>query len=463
MNLRSRTPPARAPMSRRSFFTTTVTAGTGLLSLPELFRLQAQAAQSPTPRPDTAVIQIWLGGGPSQFETFDPKPDAPIEFRGCYNPMATRLPGVHICEMLPRCANILDKVAIIRSVTHRTNNHLHGAHLCVTGHLPQNRRELHYPSVGSLVAKLQGPKTPQMPSYVQLRLPQEANPQIQNVHDAGYLGMAYNPFTINANPNDSNFRVGNLRLADDVRLERMHDRRTLLRDLDQLNRNLDSTGAMASLDQFQQRALEMVTGRQAREAFDLTREDPRIRDRYGRHRWGQSALLARRLVEAGVPYVTINTAPDSKLWDWHRNLKNDNRPADGSDGPSRGMDVSGPPLDKMISALIEDLCVRGLDRKVLVLVWGEFGRTPRINQTGGRDHWGSLMSILMAGGGLRMGQVIGRSNSRGEVPVERPVSPGDVLATVYRHLGLPTNAQTVTNAGRPIPVLPEGEVIRELV
>ena len=214
---------------------------------------------------------------------------------------------------------------------------------------------------------------------------------------------------------------------------------------------------------FMQTALEMLTSGTARRAFDLNEESTATRDRYGRHRWGQMGLLARRLVESGVTFVTLNTAPDSLCWDWHRNIVNDHRPVDGTDGPSRGMDISGPPLDQMLAALITDIYERSLDRKVLLVVWGEFGRTPRINPTGGRDHWGSLMSILIAGGGLQVGQVIGTSSANGEVPANRPVSPTDVLATIYRHLGIDLTRYTVTNAGRPIPLLPEGTPIIELL
>jgi hypothetical protein len=440
-----------------------VVAGAGAIGLGDLLRLQARAADSKPSRPDTAVIQIWLGGGPSQFETYDPKPRAPVEIRGCYNDIATNLPGLRICETLPRQAQIMDKVAILRTVTHPTDNHLHGTHLCVTGHYVTNDRELVYPATGSLVAKLQGPKRTDMPPYVQLRGFEDANLEIQVMHDSGYLGAAFNPFTIKTDPNGPSFQIGNLELANDVTLSRMTDRRWLLTRLDNLRREIDAQGMMAGMDHFNQMALGMVTGGAARAAFDLSQEPTELRDRYGRHRWGQSALLARRLVEAGVPYVTINTAPDSKLWDWHLNLKDDTPQRSEHLGPPRGMDVSGPPLDQMVTALVEDLYDRGLDKKVLVLVWGEFGRTPRINKTGGRDHWGSLMSILLAGGGLRMGQVIGASNSKGEVPIDRPISPGDVLATVNRHLGLDPHAYTVNNAGRPIPVLPEGTPIAELI
>jgi len=241
------------------------------------------------------------------------------------------------------------------------------------------------------------------------------------------------------------------------------DRQSLLASLDRLARDVDATGALAGVDDFNRTALQMVTSGEARLAFDLSRESKQTRDMYGSHRWGKMELLARRLVEAGVTFVTLNTAPDSLCWDWHRNIVNDHRSADGSDGPNREMDVTGPPLDQMISALVTDLYQRGLDRKVLLVVWGEFGRTPRVNKTGGRDHWGALMSILMAGGGLKVGQVIGASNDKGEVPIDRPVRPTDVLATIYRHLGIDPTLHTVAREGRPVPVLPDGKPIRELI
>jgi len=298
---------------------------------------------------------------------------------------------------------------------------------------------------------------------------QTRNPEIATVMGAAHLGSQHAPFTIMQDPLQKSFQpdkvrnaASSLKLADDFTLSRVADRRSLLRGLDRFARQADATRAMEGIDSFTQSAFDMLTSGAARRAFDLNEESLATRDRYGRHRWGQMGLLARRLVEAGVTFVTLNTAPDSLCWDWHRNIVNDNRPSDGSDGPTRGMDISGPSLDQMLSALIADLYERGLDRKVLLVVWGEFGRTPRINVTGGRDHWGSLMSILLAGGGLKVGQVIGSSNANGEVPASRPVSPNDVLATMYRHLQIDLNRHTVTNAGRPIPLLPEGTPISEL-
>ena len=287
---------------------------------------------------------------------------------------------------------------------------------------------------------------------------------------AADLGAQHEPFTILQDPFKSAFdgarlesATSSLQLADDVTVRRMGDRKSLLAQVDKLSRQLDSSGRLEGVDEFNRAALNMVTTGKAKRAFDLSLESPATQKLYGTHRWGKMALLARRLVESGVTFVTINTAPDSLCWDWHLNIVNDDRPADGSEGPSRGMDISGPALDQMISALVTDIYQRGLDKKVLLVVWGEFGRTPRVNKTGGRDHWGALMSILMAGGGLNVGQVIGASNANGEVPIDRPISPTDVLATMYRHLGVDTSQHTLTRQGRPIPILPDGEPIRELI
>jgi len=299
---------------------------------------------------------------------------------------------------------------------------------------------------------------------------QTRNPEIGSVMSSSYLGSSHEPFTLMQDPFQGLYQPGrvssatsSLKLADAVTVDRIADRRRLLKFLDQFARRADAASSNSGIDKFNQQALKMVTSGAARRAFDLSRESPATRKLYGPHRWGQMGLLARRLVEAGVTFVTFNLAPDSLCWDWHLNIVNDNRPADGSNGPSRGMDISGPPLDQMLAALITDLYERGLDRRVLLVVWGEFGRTPRINKTGGRDHWGSLMSILLAGGGIQVGQVIGESTLKGEVPKSRPVAPNDVLATMYRHLGISLDQHTVTNAGRPIPLLPTGQPIVELL
>ena len=455
-------------VSRRQLLSGALVAGGAGLGLGDILRLRADAAEGVISR-DTAVIQIWRGGGPSQFETFDPKPDAPSEFRGPYDAISTKLPGVFVCEKLSKIAAVLDQAVLIRSVTHATNGHFVGAHWCVTGYEGTNNRASH-PSNGSLASRLCGSRRAGLPAYVLLSEEQTRNPEIATVMGPGYLGIAHAPFTVlqssfvkEFQPMPLDAATSSLKLADHQTLDRLGDRQALLRHLDRLPRRLDATRMMEGMDHFQQAALEMVTTAGARAAFDLARESTAVRERYGAHRWGQMALLARRLVEAGVTFVTLNMAPDSLCWDWHRNIVNDRRPADGSDGPSRGMDVSGPPFDQALAALITDLYERGLHRKVLLVVWGEFGRTPRVNVTGGRDHWGSLMSILVAGGGARMGQVIGSSDDKGEVPANRPVSPTDVLATIYRHLGIDAARQMINASGRPVPLLPDGRVIEELV
>ncbi len=452
--------------TRRRFLQSTVSAGGLGLSLGGI--LQAQANDASVDK-DTAVIQVWLGGGPSQFETFDPKPEAPIEIRGPYGTIPTLHSGVKFCETMPLTSQAVDRAAIIRSISHGENGHFVAAHWLSTGYRGMNNQASH-PSAGALVSKFLGPRSPGMPPYVLLSEEQTRNPNIGEVMGPGHLGSGHGAFTVFQDPYVSGYRhdmlqaaTSNLKLADDVTIDRVGDRRSLLTSLDNLSRNIDASRTMRGIDRFGQVALDMVTNGKARKAFDLSDEPAHIHKLYGGHRWGQSALLARRLVEAGVSFVTINTAPDSLCWDWHLNIVNDNRPADGSLGPSRGMDLSGPPLDQMIAALVTDIYQRGLDKKVMLLVWGEFGRTPRINKTGGRDHWGPLMSILLAGGGMKVGQVIGQSNSRGETPVDRPIHPNDVLATVYRHLGIDPSSHTVTREGRPIPLLPNGEPISELI
>ena len=307
-----------------------------------------------------------------------------------------------------------------------------------------------------------------MPAYALLQDTGRGT-EIEQCMGTGHLPLRDAPFRVEQDWMRDEFQEDNLRLAtsalklaDDTTLDRIEDRRELLRGLDRLRRELDaSAGVVSRMDDLHRTALEIVVSGKARQAFDLAREPVATRARYGTHRWGQMALLARRLVEAGVTFVTINLAPDSLCWDWHRNIVEHHGTPD--DGLGRGMNVNGPPLDRMLWGLIHDLRERGLDEDVLVVVWGEFGRTPRINGTGGRDHWGRLMSLLLVGGGLKMGQVIGRSNRNGEAPADRPIGPADVLATIYRHLDIDPRGHTADRTGRPFPVLLGGEPIRELI
>ena len=430
---------------RRAFLNTTVSTGMAGLSLGTLLEQRAHAKNRPSPA-DTAVIQVWLGGGPTHFETYDPKPKAPAEYRGPFQPISSCLSGVQLCELLPRHAKVLDRAAILRSVDVGSSSHDVGMYICTTG-----KPIKHQPATGSYVAKLQHGGASQMPSYVHLGFPQTANLTFADNFKAHYLGSAHDPFYIYDDPASDKFKVPNLQLADGVTLDRLGDRKSLLSRFDQARRAFSEASATQSVDHFTRAAFDIATGSKARQAFDLRKESSQTRERYGNHRWGQSCLLARRLVEAGVPFVTVNFDPHSFSFDMHGNVKN-------------GMLSAGPRMDSAIPALIEDLYERGLDKKVLLLVWGEFGRTPKINKSGGRDHWGPVMSVLISGGGLKMGQVIGSSTAKGEVPLERRLTPYDVLATMYRHLGIdPHHTSFEDLAGRPLALLDQGQVVSELI
>ncbi|MBX6313897.1 MAG: DUF1501 domain-containing protein [Isosphaeraceae bacterium] len=425
-------------LSRRSFLRVGALGLAGL-TLPDILRQRALAARSGAAVKDTAVIQIFLAGGPTHIDTYDPKPDAPKEIRGEFAAIPTNLAGVSLSELMPRQASVLDKLAILRSLHHETADHSSGTHWVMTGFpaAMQLQRTNDRPSVGSIVAKLRGPNRPGVPPYV-------AVPNPPPFSQGAYLGPGYNPFGIEGNP-AGNFRVRNLDPASGLSMDRLEDRRYLLERLDRLERERDASGMMDGIDRFTTQAYEMVTGPAARRAFDLSQEDPRIRDKYGRTRIGQSCLLARRLIEAGVTFVTINEGN----WDHHSQLV-----------PQCKNQV--PPLDAAIASLVEDLYDRGLTDRVLVLVWGEFGRSPRINNSG-RDHWPGAMSAVVAGGGLRMGQVIGATTRKGEMPSERPLRPEDLLQTVYHVLGINTAHEFPNESGRPMPVLNRGHVITELL
>jgi hypothetical protein len=369
--------------------------------------------------------------------------------------MSTKLPGVRISELLPYHARLMDRMSIIRSMYHDNGDHFAAAHWMLTGYLGSNGANLapQYPSAGSIVAKLAGARRPGMPAYVGLPYTHSVG-LVPGYHGGAYLGVAYNPFVADGDPNAEGYQVPNLGLPSGVSPSRVEGRRGLLGAFDCARRDVDASGLMDGLDRFDQQAFTMVLGASARAAFDIRKEDPRLRDRYGRHQWGQSALLARRLVEAGVRFVTLTFSG----WDYHSSLE-------------RGMKSVLPILDAAVGSLIEDLDDRGLLDSTMVLVMGEFGRTPRMNTTGvpgsdpvpGRDHWGNVMSVLAAGGGFARGRVIGSSNSRGEVPRDRPVRPQDLLVTLYRQLGLEPETSFVNRNGRPATIGSNGEVISELL
>lgn len=456
-------------VSRRRFLLASLRAGGMGLALGDILRLRSLGVEQGGIAPDTSVIQIWLGGGPSQYETFDPKPHSPVEIRGPYKAIQSKLPGALVCEKMPLTAAVLDKTAIIRSFTHPFDDHFGVARWCLAGQRePDRSNKESYPSVGSVASRYRGPRQVGMPPYVLLG-EDNVNYFDFNATGPGYLGVGHSPFTVMQDPYQHEFQhdrlqsaTSSLELANDVTLDRIDDRKSLLKGLDRLPRQLDSNRVQDGLDPFARLALELVTSAKARRAFDLNAESPATRQRYGTHRWGQMALLARRLVESGVTFVTLNTAPDCLRWDWHVSVVKEDRVEVGTAGPNVGMEHSGPPLDQALSALIADLSERELCRNTLLVVWGEFGRTPRINATGGRDHWPPLGSVLLSGASLKMGQIIGKSSPNGERPEERPISPSDVVATLYRHLGIDPSQNALNFQGRPVALLPDGKPIDEL-
>jgi hypothetical protein len=424
-------------VSRRSVLRAGVLGWTGL-TLADMLRVRAAARSSTR---DTSVILIWKGGGPSHLDLWDLKPEAPAEYRGEFKPIATNVEGIFIGEHLPLSAAQMDKFAIVRSVTHPDASHESASHYLLTGYRPTNdipAQEM--PSYGSITAKVRGPRRPGLPSYVAVPNPPRSS-------SAGYLGVAYNPFAVGGDPSSSDFSVRNLTLPNGISLGRLSDRRKLLESIDTLRRDSDQSGLMYGLDSFTLKAFEMVTSPSARKAFAIGEEDARTRALYGLHPLGQSMLLARRLIEAGVTFVTVEAGG----WDTHannfENLKTKKLPQ----------------FDQAWSALMQDMHRRGLLHDTLVLVWGEFGRTPRINTGAGRDHWPGAQSVILAGGGFPMGQAIGTTDAKAEKPRDRAITPEDVLATVYHHLGIDTEQEFLNEAQRPLRILNGGEPIRELL
>ncbi len=414
----------------------------GGLSLPELLRVRSEARAAGRSTKDTAVILIWQAGGPSHIDMYDLKPQAPSEYRGEFKPIESNVPGTMISEHLPLQSRIMDKLSIVRSGTHTNPGHGMGSQWMLTGWQPTVEvNDNIYPACGAVVSRLKGANQSGVPAYCTL-------PRQTPFSKAAYLGASYNPFSPDSDPSADNFEVRNLKLPSRVDEGRMVRRRELLADVDKIRRDIDTQGTIAGLDKFYVDAIEMVTSNKALAAFDIAKEDAKLRDEYGRNDLGQSCLLARRLVEAGVSYVTIQAGGG---WDTHANnfseLKN----------------KLLPKYDRAVMALVNDLQQRGLAERVLVMAMGEFGRTPKINPGSGRDHWPGAMSVLYAGGGLKMGQVIGSTDARAEYPNSRPCSPGDLLATMYHVLGVDHHHVFYDQAQRPMPVLPQGAPISELI
>jgi hypothetical protein len=403
------------------------------LTLADLLRLRGMAATTGSSTravsSNKSAIMIQLGGGPSHLDMYDLKPEAPAEYRGEFKPIRTNVPGVQICEHFPLQARMWDKFAVIRSVIGGPEHSDSQTH---TGYLEQENRTAHHPALGAVVSKLRGAQAADIPPFVSLR-------GMAPGTEPGYLGVAHRPFT----PDGPGLQ--NLHLPGGVSADRLEDRKTLLASFDSVQREIDASGTMKGLDAFTTRAFDMVASGAVRKALDLSREDPRVRDRY---RGVEQFLTARRLVEAGVGCVTLSFGG----WDTHsENFKTLRRQL--------------PPLDVALANLIQDLHDRGMHNDVVTIMWGEFGRTPKIGDStpDGRGHWPPVMSALVAGGGLKMGQAIGTTNPRGEFPKDRPITVPQVLSTIYHALGIDPAMTFPNGAGRPMYILDDREPVAELL
>lgn len=451
-------------MRRREFLRVGV-GGLASLTLPGLLRLRAEAG-FPSSGERTAVILVWLPGGPSHIETYDPKPNAPAEYRGPYSPISTIVPGVQICELLPLHAKIADKFTILRSMVHTGFCHQQGTQQLLTGHpVLELKQKPDHPDFLAVTHKLRFDPNRSIPNYVGV------GPV--NYSGSAYLGPAYEPFAVTGDPNEPSFSVPNIGLPDQAQVARIGERIGLRKKFDRMRRDLDIAANMEALDTFELQAWNMLTSPEARRAFDIAQESEPTRDRYGRNRWGQQCLMARRLVEAGVELVTtqFDGSLCGRVGNWDDHAVNHN--------VFEGMKHRAPVFDQAVTALIEDIYSRGLAKKVLIVVSGEFGRTPKISCVAssgkgvasadagvvqpGRDHWPRATSILFAGGGIAGGQVIGATDARGEDVIDRRVGRGDFLATMYRHLGIEPDGIAFRDfSGRPVPILQEGMPIAEL-
>ena len=416
------------------------------LSLSDVLRLQAQAPATPGRR-DVSLIFLFLHGGLSTIDSWDMKPDAPAEFRGEFNSIDTNVPGIRVCEHLPRSARQMDKFSFIRSFRHHNSDHGPADHYMLTGYFPRagfsptvSPNNLN-PCHGAVIAKKQGPRRG-VPAYVAL-------PKMHPSGGAAYLGTTAAPFVIDADPSAPDFSVPDIVPPATIATDRLERRRDLLLEVDRYREGLEveANRQVRAVRDYQREAFNLMTSAEARRAFDIGAESNRLRDEYGRNTLGQSCLMARRLVEAGVRCVTI----DHSNWDTHdRNF------------PTLKRELL-PFLDGAVAALFRDLADRGLLDSTLVVVTGEFGLTPRINQNAGRDHWGPSFTVAMGGGGIRGGRVVGASDRRAERPHADPRGPEDLAATIYHCLGIDTREEFHTPEGRPMPVVNNGRVISELL
>lgn len=465
-------PSCTGPLGRRGFMQIGLT-GFASLGWPALMNLRAAAAAA---RPDqrTAVILVWLRGGCSHLDTYDPKPEAGSDYRSPFKTISSKVPGTQLTELIPLQAKIADKFTLLRSMAHNGPGHPSGSLQMLSGDtdsadkrmpkLPDWMTIAHY-----LRAQTREPGP--LPNYIGV------NPVTRydsfTIAGPAYVGAGYAPFSVLGDPSRPDFSVPNIGVESESATRRLSDRVALRHSLDRLTRAVDHAGEMGALDAFETQAMNLLTNPAAREAFDLTQEDPRTRERYGMHRWGQQLLLARRLVESGVEIITsvLDGPQCGRVGNWDDHAVNHH--------VFDALKYRAPFFDQAVSALIEDVYARGLDRRVLVVVSGEFGRTPRISQVAssgggvasapagtvqpGRDHWPRAFTNLWAGGGIQTGGVIGASDKRGEDAIDRIARPGDFLATIYHHLGIEAEKIYLEDfTGRPVPILPHGRPIPEL-
>lgn len=436
-------------LPRRSFLRT----GAVGLTLPDLLRARAIGSESTPVSSNKSMIVLWLWGGPSHLETFDMKPEAPLEYRGEFRPIRTNVPGIEICEHLPLLASRADRFSLVRSLSHDSPGHVNSTHTLVTAY-PGELNEMppyepKHPNAWSVITKLLGQKRPDMPAHVANHVRYDG---------AAYLGHGLLPFLVTGDPNQSDFRVPNIGI-EKIASQRFQTRTALLAELDNFRRDLDKHGHLLASDRFNQSAIQMLTSDAALRAFDISQESNETRDRYGRSTIGQRCLLARRLVEAGVRLVTIDfpyvAGQKAQSWDDHASVWN----------IFDEMRARLPVLDQVVSALIDDLYGRSLDQEVLLLVMGEMSHTPRLssyNGQPGRDHWGKAMSVFVSGGGMQMGRVIGSTNAKGEEPHSDLVTPNDFLATLYQAMNVPLDTQFEDHSGRPVSIVPNGAPVSEL-
>lgn len=425
--------------SRREFLHVGLLAGLGL-TLPEFFKMQAQGAQKHYETRDgvaKSVIQIFLPGGLAQQESFDPKPYAPSEYRGPFGTVKTKLPGVVFSEHMKHLAQMADKITVIRSMSHGEAAHERGTHNMFTGYRPSPA--LQFPSMGSVVSHELGPKN-NLPPYVCV-------PNVPNIYaGSGYLSSAYGPFGLGADPAKGGFKVRDLNLPQGVSEERFNRRKSMLSTVDAHFRSLEKADSLDSMDAFYQHAYKLISSQKAREAFDLSKEPDKLKDMYGKTQAGQRMLLARRLAEAGVRFVSLTAGG----WDHHDNIK-------------EGIQGNLPSVDQAVAALLKDLEQRGMLDSTLVMLTSEFGRTPKINKTNGRDHWPRVFSVMLAGGGVQKGLIYGKSNALAAEPEEDRVGVQDFATTIYNQLGITADKELMAPGGRPIEIVDGGSVIKDIL